>query len=79
MLSQKLEKKRPEILRKGTIQKIDLDQFRAEFDAIDFNFFVDAFPGIIHQKFVQNYGSCNLNMDAESIQSNSFDFGVLEC
>jgi hypothetical protein len=53
MLSQKLEKKRLEILRKGTIQKIDLDQFRAEFDAIDPYFFVFVIPSIVHKKFMQ--------------------------
>ena len=72
MLRQKLEKKRSEILRERTIQKIYLNQFSAEFDAIDPYFFIDAFPGIIHQKIVQNYGSCNLNPDAEFIQSNLF-------
>ena len=53
MLSQKLEKKRPGILGKGTIQKIYLDQFRAEFDAIDSYLFVDAFPSIVHKKFMK--------------------------
>jgi hypothetical protein len=53
MLSQKLEKKRPGILGEGTIQEIYLDQFRAKFDAIDMYFFVDAFPGIIHNRFMQ--------------------------
>lgn len=53
MLSQKSKKKRPGILGKGTIQKIYLDQFRAELDAIDPNLFVDAFPSIIHKKFMQ--------------------------
>ena len=52
MLSQKLEKKRPEILGGGTIQKIDLDQFRAELDAIDPYLFVDAIPSIVHKKFM---------------------------
>ncbi|MBW2198323.1 MAG: hypothetical protein JRF58_10860, partial [Deltaproteobacteria bacterium] len=53
MLSQKLKKKNSEILREETIQKIYLDQFRAELDAIDPNLFVDAFPSIIHKKFMQ--------------------------
>ena len=53
MLSQKLKKKNSEILREKTIQKIYLNQFRAEFDAIDPYFFVDAFPGIIHKKLMQ--------------------------
>ena len=52
MLSQKLKKKRPEILGEGTIQKIDLDQFRAELDAIDPYLFVDAIPSIVHKKFM---------------------------
>lgn len=51
MLSQKLEKKRPGILREETIQKIYLNQFHTEFDTIDPYFFVDAFPGIVHEKF----------------------------
>ena len=53
MLSQKLKKKRSEILREETVQKIYLYQFRAEFDAIDLYFFVDIFPGIIHKKLMQ--------------------------
>jgi len=53
MLSQKLKKKNSEILREKTIQKIYLNQFRAEFDAIDPYFFVDTFLGIIHKKFIQ--------------------------
>jgi len=35
------------------IQKIYLNQFHAEFDAIDLDFFIDAFPGNIHQNFAQ--------------------------
>jgi len=53
MLSQKLKKKNSGILGEETIQKIYLNQFRAEFYAIDPYFFVDAFPGIIHKKFIQ--------------------------
>jgi hypothetical protein len=53
MLSQKLKKNNAAILREETIQKIYLNQFRAEFDAIDPYFFVDAFPGVIHKKFIQ--------------------------
>jgi hypothetical protein len=56
-LSQKLEKKRPGIVGERTIQKIYLNQFRAELDAIDPYFFVDAFPGIVHKKFKSNLGS----------------------
>ncbi len=41
----------------GSIQKIYLNQFRAELDAIDPYFFVDAFPGIVHKKFTSNLGS----------------------
>ena len=53
MLSYKLEKKSHRILWEKTIQKIYLNQFRAEFYAINAYFFVDAFPGIIHKKFMQ--------------------------
>ena len=53
ILSQKLEKKRPGILGEGTIQKIYLNQLRAEFDAIDPYLFVNAFPSIVHKKFTQ--------------------------
>lgn len=53
MLSQKLKKNNAAILREETIQKIYLNQFRAEFDAIDPYFIVDAFPGVIHKKFIQ--------------------------
>ena len=53
MLSQKLEKESHRILWEKTIQEIYLNQFRAEFYAINPYFFVDAFPGIIHKKFMQ--------------------------
>ena len=52
-----MEKKRPGIGGEGTIQKIYLNQFRAELDAIDPHFLVDAFPGIVHKKFTSNLGS----------------------
>jgi len=53
MLSYKLEKKSHRILSEKTIQKIYLNQFRAEFYAINPYFFVDACPGIIHKNFMQ--------------------------
>jgi hypothetical protein len=53
MLSQKLKKKRPKILGEGMIKKIYLDQFRAEFDAVDSYFFADAIPSMVHKRFLQ--------------------------
>ena len=74
MLSQKSKKKSSGILREETIQKVYLNQFRAEFDAMDPNFFVDAFPGIVHKKFTSNLGF----LMANPYEAACPDFGVLE-
>jgi len=65
MLSQKLEKKRPGILREEAVQKIYLNQFLAEFDTIDPYFFVDAFPGIFHKKFVSEFRISQVNSQCQ--------------
>ena len=78
MLSQKLKKKSPRILWEETIQKIYLNQFRAEFYAIDPYFFVDAFPGIVHKKFMQELWISQFNLMPNPYEAACSDFGVLE-
>ena len=56
MLREKLEKMKPGILRDKTIENIYLNQFPAEFDAVDPYLFIDV-KGVVHKNLRRNLES----------------------